>query len=605
LTHFLLSFPDTNLSFQKKKRRGSLNIDDVKGVDYGKIDHEAVKELQSKPWYRPLPEAMQEYEKDAVGVSGHIVVLSPSLDDIGALLEMLRLPHLAERAVVILTPIHVVENKNELREMEMDWEEIMQFPHIHLVPGFHDDTNALWRAGVSRAHSAMIFSQRAEGLVADSRFIDSALITKQLSITAELSHAKRVLVELNDATVIQHVGFVTESAIVNGRENGHRPSSSHSPKGRTSRPASPIVRPMTPVSRSPSPLSSGSRPSTPMGGGGPSHFGHHDGSHRARPAAANSDRLYDPNGQSERVVVNRHYQLEPAYLAGDVVMSNVSALLLCQAFFNPHIIGIITVLIGASMEDADDDGVARSSMVQIVLPAEFKHSGVSKVEDHGVVQWRYEDVFNFLMEKDILPVALFRIGYNSRDALHLNIGEGERNSMPESSFLITNPTMDQMVGEHDLVCVCMHSQDTYNKMKMEDSPFSNFAPPLSHEGRRLSHVEAGLGFGEGEGAAAGAGVNKSVSQLHKSVHTLLSSASGGSGNATVSSDFTRLQQSLDHLVKSAVDKDREVLELQNKIQVCEKVLGVTGVARSDKPRQPSPTHPTQHPLTPYDPEDGP
>ena len=53
------------------------------------------------------------------------------------------------------------------------------------------------------------------------------------------------------------------------------------------------------------------------------------------------------------------------------------------------------------------------------------------------------------------------------------------------------------------------------------------------------------------------------------------------------------------------DKDREVLELQTKIQVCEKVLGVTGVARSDKPRQPSPTHPTQHPLTPYDPEDGP
>lgn len=306
----------------------------------------------------------------------------------------------------------------------------------------------------------------------------------------------------------------------------------------------------------------------------------------------------------DRVVVNRHYQLDPAYLSGDVVMSNVSSLLLCQAFFNPHIIGIISVLIGATMEEPDESGVAKSSLVQIQLPAEFKHmSGAKQYEEEGVVQWKYADVFDYLMGEDILPIALYRLGSTSRGSLHLDIGEGETKVMPEHSFLVTNPAPEQLVGEHDLICCCIYSSSTYDNLKTEEPPHQNMPPPLSHEGRRLSHLE--LATEMGAGAAAGAGVNKSVRQLHKSVDMLLGNAAGekSSMGSAVSSGFSRLQKSLDTMVGAVVEKDRELFELRGKIERCEQVMQ-NGEAASQlvsiggRRQAPSPTHPHHHPLTP-------
>jgi hypothetical protein len=62
----------------------------------------------------------------------------------------------------------------------------------------------------------------------------------------------------------------------------------------------------------------------------------------------------------EPVAVEHKYQMSSSYVTGDVVLSNFSALLLCQAFFNPHIIGIISTLLGARMRESRGD--ARSQV---------------------------------------------------------------------------------------------------------------------------------------------------------------------------------------------------------------------------------------------------
>jgi hypothetical protein len=532
------------------------------------IAQKVAKAVTTSPWYRSLVDAMQEYEKAPVPVSGHYVVLCPSLDDIGALLEMIRLPHLCKRAVVLVTPIHLLEKKKDIRETEIDWEEIMAFEEIHLVCGCHDDTNTLYRAAVDKAHAVMIFSNRAETADEDQSFVDSALILTALGVFAELQHDRRVLVELNDTTVIEHFGCVTRSVVERAHnvdllviEEEKQPVS---PTRRNSVEASALTRGLSVKDTGLAKIKAKSE--TPK---------------RKNPKAANSEG--QSVGDGERVVVNRQHQLNPAYLSGDVVVSNVSSLLLCQAFFNPHIIGIISILVGAIMEEEDEgaDDMAKASMVQIKLPNDFMESAEKHVT-RGLVQWRFSDVFDYMMKNDVLPVALYRLGSESRDSLHLDVGPMQREVMPTNSFLITNPLPDQMVGEHDLLCVLIYSRDTYNRLRMLDEPFKNSFTPYSHEGRRRSRVEMNTMEAAGK-FSAGAAINSNVQQLHKSVDALIG-AGGGAGANTVSSDFTQLQESVDALVTSTVKKDMELLEMRQKLNICQNALKDAEGSSTDESR---------------------
>jgi hypothetical protein len=180
------------------------------------------------PWYRSLAAAMQEYAEDPVQVTGHLCVLCPTLDDIGALLEMVRIPHICKRALVIVAPLTSWRGADERarREMEIDWEEIMAFDAIHLVVGMHDDPQTLFRANVTSAHSVMILSAAAaeDGVsqfkkasggdtsYARSR-MDSALILTALGVFVELHQVHYTLYTLYTTHCTLYTQYTTHCTL--------------------------------------------------------------------------------------------------------------------------------------------------------------------------------------------------------------------------------------------------------------------------------------------------------------------------------------------------------------------------------------------------------
>lgn len=214
-------------------------------------------------------------------------------------------------------------------------------------------------------------------------------------------------------------------------------------------------------------------------------------------------------------------------------------------------------------EDEGIDGVAKSSMVQIRVPQEFM-TAADKVNTDGLIEYRYEDLFEFLMEKDVLPVALYRLGSESRDALHLDIPADSKRAMPNDSYLITNPGTEQLVGSHDLVCCLIYNRATYEQMKLKEEPFQNSWTPYSHEGRRRSRIAMNQLEAAGK-HALGEKVNLNVQKLHRTIDTLVDRNSAQASGSTLSSDFSTLEKSMEELVSHTVKNEKQVADLQHRL----------------------------------------
>eukprot|EP00638_Chattonella_subsalsa_P009558 CAMPEP_0117734568 /NCGR_PEP_ID=MMETSP0947-20121206/761_1 /TAXON_ID=44440 /ORGANISM="Chattonella subsalsa, Strain CCMP2191" /LENGTH=328 /DNA_ID=CAMNT_0005549391 /DNA_START=297 /DNA_END=1284 /DNA_ORIENTATION=+ len=117
-----------------------------------------------------------------------------------------------------------------------------------------------------------------------------------------------------------------------------------------------------------------------------------------------------------------------AYMSGDVVLGNFSELLLCQAYFNPHIIKVIYSLLSSTDEPSNGRTVF---LAQVALPLNIFHQiakemgGGSKPNEpirppdrtpHFLPSLpemettvRFRDVFRYLLEKyDAVVLGIFR-----------------------------------------------------------------------------------------------------------------------------------------------------------------------------------------------------
>lgn len=147
------------------------------------------------------------------------------------------------------------------------------------------------------------------------------------------------------------------------------------------------------------------------------------------------------------------YIFESSYTSGKVLPANFLESLLCQAYFNPYIVLLVTAMIaGCPMGQTQQDKLRRQSFsVHAALP--FTHAAPHQakqcsVRSHGMqiaipddfTGTSYGELFEHLMfEYEMVPVALYRYG------------EGLGNDLP---FVFTNPPADTIVTRKlDLVFV--------------------------------------------------------------------------------------------------------------------------------------------------------
>jgi hypothetical protein len=196
-----------------------------------------------------------------------------------------------------------------------------------------------------------------------------------------------------------------------------------------------------------------------------------------------------------------------AFAAGHVYSSNVLDIILCQAFFNPHIVTIMEAIVSAgspinaeiwrsSMQSTIGD-VRESHLHLIQLPAVF----VGKSFD-----FMYR---NLLLNQGIMCLGLRRAGStitpNTR-ASNSMLGAGKQNahqhvdnklrSKPALGnmlpYVYTNPDKSSILQEHDGVYVL--SQDPPVSTTIPSSDFVNH-PPTQSQNAALARPELGSNIG--------------------------------------------------------------------------------------------------------------
>jgi voltage-gated potassium channel Kch len=110
-----------------------------------------------------LSEAVAEHRFLPVEVFGHIVLLCNCLDDLGSMMEMLRLGHLTPRAIVIVCDIETFcagRGGSAWEDSCEDWSEINFHRDTYLVAGDPSSAETLLRARIADAHSVIVLSPR-------------------------------------------------------------------------------------------------------------------------------------------------------------------------------------------------------------------------------------------------------------------------------------------------------------------------------------------------------------------------------------------------------------------------------------------------------------
>ncbi|GAM22319.1 hypothetical protein SAMD00019534_054940 [Acytostelium subglobosum LB1] len=110
------------------------------------------------------------------------------------------------------------------------------------------------------------------------------------------------------------------------------------------------------------------------------------------------------------------YYMAPSFASGNVFLSNIFDSLLCQSFFNPHLLAIIQILVGKS----DHHRNSRAKVFQVDVPPEY-------------IGHRFGYLFESLLNCGVICLALFRTKTDDSGG----------------KFVHTNPSASTMLRESD------------------------------------------------------------------------------------------------------------------------------------------------------------
>merc|ERR1719231_569696 len=148
---------------------------------------------------------------------------------------------------------------------------------------------------------------------------------------------------------------------------------------------------------------------------------------------------------------------------------------------------------GGNIDDQESDVTGRNmtpaSLVQIPIPSEFVEEETRKASVLAageVVTFQYKALVHYLLQPqfDVLPIALYRVGVLSRERVSKNLGS---TSVPERSYVVTNPPQDTICNENDRVFCLVHSRSVWQLLKSEHGPIQRSDPPSK---TAESHLEA-------------------------------------------------------------------------------------------------------------------
>jgi hypothetical protein len=145
--------------------------------------------------------------------------------------------------------------------------------------------------------------------------------------------------------------------------------------------------------------------------------------------------------QREAALGLQHYELNRSYAAGDIVLANFPELLLCQAFFNSHIISVMHEMLSGAMSSSEhaheplpgeqtpshlNANIKRSCLVQVKVPDTFW----KLVKRRELKDKTFSTLMEFLLDKyDALPIAVY---HTDRQGLELT--RAARAALASDSF---------------------------------------------------------------------------------------------------------------------------------------------------------------------------
>jgi len=312
-------------------------------------------------------------------LDGPVVIITPSLYQVDCLLEYLFSDHLEfilpGKEIVIVCPSlkeeHEIEKTVMLRHQH---KQKMRF--IDLPP----KKEFLEFANVHIASMVLILADQE----AERALIDSRTLAIYVEVQAIVSKNTRVIVELFDANFMDQIAILSKFKLSAGEP---RSNLQRAPTYFSMRTSADKLDHTTAKAKS----------------------WHEDW--RTLLQFQSKEKKEPSKPQSEHVMSLLYNH---AYVGGDAVLGTFSGLLLCQAYFNPHILKVIAALLSSSKCPPGIPGTV--FLVQVSLPDQFFDEMEKKsielvdaTDFNGGVAVLFRDFFQYLLEEyDAVPVGLFR-----------------------------------------------------------------------------------------------------------------------------------------------------------------------------------------------------
>ena len=322
---------------------------------------------------------LQHDRKLPRAIKDHLVVVTTSLDDISFLIEPLYEEY-RTTGIVILCPLHPHNERCDQR----GWDSVAHLRGVCLLKGYTEEEGAQERAMVHRAKTIIVVTGKEETAIGAAQgdshaaSVDSAMILTVVGLEKLVGPTVRIVAELNDASFIAHYGVVGHTAKANASRFSARSDGSDS---------------------------------------------------CVDSAGADAGMLQHVSGGK------LHHELQRCYACGDVVLSQVSELLVCQAFFNSHIVGVMNAMLHHSLSDEVPAGRPRGAMVQFLVPAAFLAAAGGGPTAAKLFEW-------LLDEHDSLMVGIYAVPVGAEE-----VGK----DLDRVSCVITDPSPDHVITARDLV----------------------------------------------------------------------------------------------------------------------------------------------------------
>jgi len=154
------------------------------------------------------------------------------------------------------------------------------------------------------------------------------------------------------------------------------------------------------------------------------------------------------------------YKFTPQFASGSLFISSLLDTMVCQAFYNPHIISVLNKLVGGEVMDDMSTGGSSSNHQSISVSAaapstsmttkagdKKKQRGSSLYQiqiPEGLESRTYGSLFKFLAARKIIPLGLYRGVFS-----HMKMGP----KMNKESYVFANPPKDTELFSCDSVYV--------------------------------------------------------------------------------------------------------------------------------------------------------